>query len=435
MNRTHPSARATLLAFAALALTTSARAQLDASDPFIKDASAGFAARTFFMDSVDNSSAPAQTIKEAWAIGGRLFGRTGYWNKTLQFGATYYLSAPLYAPADKDGTLLLGPGQSTISTLGELFARLKFGDHQLTLGRQEIDMSAPRAAGVRANRSDGTYVGRQDNRMLPVSYEAALLGGRFGDSLRYHAGWIDKAKPRNAEDFTPVGSVVGATGSGSEMWMAGLQSAPVQDLWLQGWYHYVKDVIRIGFLDADYVMRLPGDSRLRLAGQYTDQRSHGTNALTGSAFSTHNAQLYGEYGSGWITLYGVWSRTGTGASLRTPFSSGPIYTAQIVRSFVNAGEKALQLGVSADLAAWAPGVTAYFDATSGTGAVNASSGLPLRDEVEYNTGVVWTLRQKGSLLDGLRSRARLGWVHDETADGQNRSTDFRIDLNLPINFL
>ncbi len=106
------TARAAVLLAAGLYSVPGVSAQpIAAADPFIQDAVIGFNARTFFMDVEDNSKPPSGTQKEAWALGGKLFGRTGYWNKMLQLGASYYLSAPLYAPDDKDGTLLLAPGQ------------------------------------------------------------------------------------------------------------------------------------------------------------------------------------------------------------------------------------------------------------------------------------------------------------------------------------
>jgi hypothetical protein len=406
-----------------------------AADPFIQDAVIGFNARTFFMDVEDNSKPPASTQKEAWALGGKLFGRTGYWNKTLQLGASYYLSTPLYAPDDKDGTLLLAPGQHTISVLGELYLRLKYESNALTVGRQEIDMGYQRPSGVRSNRADATYVGRVDNRMVPVTYEAALFGGQYDDSLTYYAGWVNKAKLKNSEDFVHAGSAIGAAGSDAAMWMGGLQFAPIKDLWLQGWYHKVNDVIRIGYLDGDYVYRLSTASYLRLAGQYTDQRSEGSNALTGTPFSTSNAQAYGEFGTDWLSLYGAYSRTGSGADIRLPFSSGPIYTQQISRTFVRAHESAWQLGVGTDLGSWASGVSAYFDMTSGKSAITPGTGASLADEMEYDAGAVWAFRQKGSYVDGLRTRIRYGWITDQTPVGDKRSTDLRIDINLPINLL
>ena len=424
-----------LLAVAGLSFTCAVAAQNDAQDPFLRDAKAGFNARTYYMDVDDKSKPPAVTQMEAWAIGGKLYGLTGWWRETLQLGASYYLSAPLYAPDDKDGTLLLKPGQHTISVLGEAFARLKFDDVRLTGGRQEIDMAYPRASGVRSNRSDVTYLGKRDSRMVPITYEAVLLDGKVDKVLNYYLGWVDKAKPRNQSTFQSVGSAIGATKSDADMWYAGVQGSPGKDFWLQGWYHRSPDVLRIGWLDSDYVLHLAESSYLRLAGQYADQRSDGANLLTGAPFSTSNAQGYAEYGIGMWTLYGTYSRTGSGADLRTPFSSGPIYTQQVTRTFVRAHERAAQLGVGVNFSAWAPGVTTYFDWTRGTDAINATTGARLANETEYDVGAQWTYRSKGTLFDGLRARIRYAWVIDNTTLGDQRTTDLRVDVNLPISFL
>lgn len=147
--------------------------QSGAEDPFFKDAKVGYHFRTFFMDKEN----PNGSINEAWAAGGWLHGRTGFWRDTLQLGATYYFSLPVYAPDDKGGTQLLTPDQGSISVLGELYARLRYEKQTLTLYRQEINMGYPRPAGARSNRSDLSYVGKLDNRMVPVTYQAALLGG------------------------------------------------------------------------------------------------------------------------------------------------------------------------------------------------------------------------------------------------------------------
>jgi hypothetical protein len=102
---------------------------------------------------------------------------------------------------------------------------------------------------------------------------------------------------------------------------------------------------------------------------------------------------------------------------------------------VRAHERATQLGVGLNFSAWAPGVSAYFDWTRGTDAINATTGARLADETEYNVGALWTYRSKGSFFDGLRSRIRYAWVIDNTALGDQRTTDLRIDVNLPISLL
>ena len=429
----HRRAPATLLS--GLVLCAAASAQTSGAEALLDGAKAGFDARTFYMNVEDKSDPPTVARREAWAIGGKLYGRTGWWADTLQFGASYYLSAPLYGPDDKDGTLLLEPGQNTISTLGELFARLKFGEAGLTAGRQEIELSPVRPEGTRANRGDGTFVGKQDNRMVPVTYEAVLGSAKVAQAWDFHLGWVNRVKPRNLSEFQSVGSAVGAATSDADMWFGGAQFALTKDFLLQGWYYQVPDVIRIGWLDGDYVWRLDGSSHLRFAAQYADQRSDGSNLLTGQSFSTSTAQAYAEYGAGMLTLYGAYSRTDSGAALRLPFSSGPIYTNQIMRTFVRANESAWQLGAGFNLAQWMPGLSAYADVTRGSDAINSSNGAALADATEYDLGVLWVYREKGSWIDGLRSRVRYAWTIDATAVGDQRSKDLRIDLNLPISLL
>jgi hypothetical protein len=406
------------------------------ADPFFKDAKAGYHFRTFFM----NKDNPNGSANEAWAAGGWLYGRTGYWRDFLQLGATYYFSLPIYAPEDKDGTQLLRPGQDPIYVLGELYARLRYEKQTLTLYRQEIDMNYPRPSGVRSNRSDLTYLGRLDNRMVPVTYEAALLGGPIPlaapgiEALRYWVGYSWDAKPRDSNDFISMGEAIGAKSSDAGMSIVGLQWSPMKDFWTQAWYWRSSDVLQIVYLDLDYVNRLSKESYFRLATQYTNQNSAGGTDLTGQTFSTWNWEAYGEFGWQWLTLYGAYSTIGDGENIRTPFSSGPIYTQQLTRSFTRAGEDTWQLGVGVNLDQFVRGLSFWVDYTDGRNAVNPKTKAALPNETEVDVGMIWTYREKGSIFDGFRARARYGWVADDTPTGTQRGTDFRVDINWPIPF-
>src|SRR5438067_8334648 len=77
----------------------------------LKDTKFEFNLRTFYFDRSDFSGAE----KQAWAIGGWLGVKTGYFLDHIAFGATVYTSNPIYAPDDRDGTLLLAPGQNGYS--------------------------------------------------------------------------------------------------------------------------------------------------------------------------------------------------------------------------------------------------------------------------------------------------------------------------------
>lgn len=409
----------------------------DTRDPFFRNAQAGYNLRSFYLNRDVPDNTATRTDQEAWAFGGALYARTGWWADTIQLGTTYYFSLPLHAPDDKDGTRLLSPGQNPISVLGELYVRARHANHTLTVGRQEIDMNYARASGVRSNRGDTTFVGRQDIRMVPVTYEAVLLTGKPDPSVNYYAGYVSKAKPINMNHFDSMGRLYGADGSDSGMYMTGVQWAPMQDVWTQAWYHQVPDGLRIAYLDGDYVSRWSTSGYFRLAAQYADQRSIGDDLITsGKPFSTSHAGLYGEIGWDTLTIYSAYGRTGTGSDLRMPTSSGPNYTQQLVRSFVRAGEKVAMIGVGANLDSWIRGMSVWVDYASGHDAVDANKGgVALPDETEFNIGMIWTYRQKGSVFDQMRLRVRAGWITDKTPAGDRHTTDYRIDVNVPISFL
>src|SRR5205823_5153604 len=87
----------------------------------LKDTKFEFNLRSFYFDRSDFNGSE----KQAWAIGGWLGVKTGYFLDHIAFGATVYTSNPIYAPDDRDGTLLLAPGQNGYTVLGEFYAELR----------------------------------------------------------------------------------------------------------------------------------------------------------------------------------------------------------------------------------------------------------------------------------------------------------------------
>ena len=95
--------------------------QLKDTDPFFRDTALDVNLRTyyFYRDKYDDS------VSEAWAIGGALSYKSGWFLDHFGVGAVLYTSQPLYAPDDRDGTLLLKPGQEGYTVLGQLYGRIK----------------------------------------------------------------------------------------------------------------------------------------------------------------------------------------------------------------------------------------------------------------------------------------------------------------------
>ena len=126
----------------------------------LKDTKFEFNLRSFYFDRSDFNGSE----KQAWAIGGWLGVKTGYFLDHVAFGATVYTSNPIYAPDDRDGTLLLAPGQNGYTVLGEFYTELRIvKDVGITVG---------------AKGYDTPFINRNDTRMTPNTFEAIVLQGR-----------------------------------------------------------------------------------------------------------------------------------------------------------------------------------------------------------------------------------------------------------------
>src|SRR5881227_1907381 len=134
--------------------------QLERRRQALKDTKFEFNLRSFYFDRSDFN----RSEKQAWTIGGWLGVKTGYFLDHVAFGATVYTSNPIYAPDDRDGTLLLAPGQNGYTVFGEWYAELRIiKDLGITVG---------------AKGYDTPFISRNDNRMTPNTFEAVVLQGR-----------------------------------------------------------------------------------------------------------------------------------------------------------------------------------------------------------------------------------------------------------------
>src|SRR5262245_48370854 len=157
--------------------------KLEPLAPFIRDTELILKLRTYYFD----SDQPGGKESEAWAGGGSIWYRSGWAADHFRIGAELFTSQPIYAPADKDGTSLLAPGQEGYTVLGQAYAQLRIiGDNTLTVGRSEYNMP---------------YVNRQFNRMTPNTFQGGSLTGSLGlpeeSKVKYLVGYLSDIKPRN----------------------------------------------------------------------------------------------------------------------------------------------------------------------------------------------------------------------------------------------
>jgi hypothetical protein len=220
--------------------------------PFFHDAKFAAQLRTYYLDRHKYDD----TISEAWAIGGAFSFISGYVADVFRLGAVLYTSQPLYAPDDRDGTLLLKPGQDGYTVLGQIYGEFKFAPWLSgAIGRKEYDTP---------------YINRNDVRMTPNTFEGITVYGRTGGKdgapeWRYGGGYISKIKERNSDDFVWMSRDAGANVDRG-VYLGGA-SYKQGDLWIGAINYYSDDVINIFYTEAKYGIPLAGDSKLGLAAQ------------------------------------------------------------------------------------------------------------------------------------------------------------------------
>jgi hypothetical protein len=355
--------------------------------------------RTFDMYTIN----PDDSRSAAWAIGGAAGFETGFFRNLFSLGATGYTSQPIYAPSGEGGTNLLMPNQNGYTALGEAYAQFRITDTLgLTVGRRGFDTP---------------FISRNDTRMTPQTFEAAALQGTAGELeegglLRYGAGYVDKEKQVNSEDFVNMAQVAGASVDRG-VYVAGANYRTT------GWSlgaieYYSEDIINIASTEGTYVIPLADARKVNLFAQYIAQHSTGTEALPGGYFSTSQFGLKGELATGPALLTAAWTGTARGAAMRNPWSGYPGYTSVQLQNFDLAGENAFMLRAAFDLRQL-PGFSVY-----GLW-VRGSTGQPPTPQTqdEYDANLQWSPPPSGSLR-GVMFRLRYAIVTESNTTRQSQ---------------
>lgn len=366
--------------------------------------------RTYYFDRDAGDGLRSQ----AWAAGGWAGLKTGYFLDRVSFGITGYTSQRVMGDEDRDGTLLLAPGQESYAVVGELFVDLRLtGDLNVYLGRKEFDTP---------------YINRDDSRMTPNTFEAAVLQGRWelgGEAglVKYGGGYFDQIKERNADVFVPM-----SVGAGAEVsrgvWTAGA-------LYQRGGFsaglfeYYSDDIINIVYGEAKYEFESAGGWKPRMAVQFSDQRSMGDDLLRGEGFSAWQAGLRVEASCGGALFTAACTHVGDGDDLSSPWGGYPGYTRAQILNFGRGGEGALLLRAGYQWTAL-DGVS-----VSGTLVRGIRAGDAQVRSDEYGLDAQWSPSR--GLLKGLRVRARYAHVPQAGGSGED-VTEVRVicGYDLPL---
>ena len=371
--------------------------------------------RTYYFDRLN----PGDVTNAAWAIGGWAGYRTGWIGDALRFGIIGYTSQPLWAPLDKQGSLLLAPPNDGYSTVGVAYASLKVWDQVLTGGRFLVNQPE---------------INPQDNRMTPVTYSGANVAGSLA-GVAYYAAYLNAIKPRNSEDFINFAAAADIAGPASEpLYLFGLSGEPQKDLRWKFSSYYVPNVLSSTYADVAWVAPLHEDYKLRLGAQAMAQKGVGEQLLTGTSFSTWSGGLKADLSRGGTTLSLAYQQTGSGFAYQTPYAAWAGYTYMIVKSFNEAGMKAWLLGGNHDFAALGvPGLVVNGAIVHGWDAVDAATGAAQPNWTEYDLTLDYrfTAKRWPEWARPFWVRGRAAYV-DQGADGHIQ--DYRIIVNYEWTF-
>jgi hypothetical protein len=381
--------------------------------PFLADTDFKLHYRSYYLNRVT----PDGTENEAWAFGGWVSYQSGWLLDTFAIGATLNGSAPLYAPEDRDGTLLLATGQKGYYVPGEAWGALRYQDYALLKGYRQL--------------VDQTYINPQDNRMTPNTFEALTLGGKVG-FVQYLVGYLWNIKTRNSDTFVSMSSAAGVKGEHEGVGLAGVRLTPLKDLRIDISNQYGPNLFNTLFAQVDYLQPLSQDWKLRLGAQITDQRAVGNAFLTSAAEKYWAVQVGGArvqviYRE--LTLTTAFSITGSGNTIQTPWGSYPGYLAEIDQNFDQANQKAYLVGAAYDFSkVLAEGLRADVNLTWGWDAINPKTRAKAPNQAEYDTTIDYRPNfQTPFFLKGLWFRVRADILDQQ--DAPKLGYQFRLILN------
>lgn len=361
--------------------------------------------RTFLYDQTSTT----QGDPAAWAIGGWIGYESGWIGEVLKFGAVGYTSQPLWAPANRSGSLLLSNDQQGFTVLGQAYAALKFSEQTATFYRQLV--SQPE-------------VNAHDNLMVPNSFEGITLQGGRGP-LSYFGGVLSQMKTRNSGAFQNLGKAAGVRSTDLPMWLGGIKLSRDESAAARASFYVAPDLLASGYADGMWKTSLSRDVSLTLDGQFMYQGGVGDDLLTGCVCPTWVLGAQATLSIDHLSLLGGFTQTGNGADYQSPFGGWQGYTSMLVQNFNRAGEGALVAGISYDFAG--AGIEGLVLSVSAAFDVRTQHDDAAWQEVDI--GAVYNLKHLNpdwKILAPLLLRANYGYVD---LGGDNTLNQFQLILD------
>ena len=324
---------------------------------------------------------------EAWAQGGALIYNSAWWQSRVRIGATLYTSQKLYGPSDKDGTFLLKTGQKSFSVLGEAFLEAKLTDDIVFKAyRQEFDLP---------------YMNRNDNRMIPNTFEAYTISSTSSDRFVFGIGQVEQIKLRASDKFISMTRAAGITSKDRGVSTGAFRYTFENGANIGIVNEYGHDFMNIFYTEANTRSRTLLGIGSQLSAQYTRQSSIGDEL--GGDFDTWSYGLKTAASYAGVVLSLAYTSTSGNAGIISPWGGKPSYLSIMIKDFDRADEDAWLIGLSSDFRRLnIKGLSAFMNYAVGDTPDNGRNASPDQKELDFTVDY----RVQNPLLKGLSMRLR-----------------------------
>ena len=349
---------------------------------------------------------------EAWAQGGALDYDSGWWKNRARIGGTLYTSQKLYGPSDKDGTFLLKTGQKSFTVLGEAFLEAKLiGDVVLKAYRQEFDLP---------------YMNRNDNRMVPNTFEAYALYNTSSDRFVFALGQVEQIKLRSSDKFVSMTAAAGITSKDRGVSVGGFRYTFENGANIGIVNEYGHDFMNIFYTEANARSRTLLGIGSQLSAQYTRQSSVGDEL--GGDFDTWSYGLKTAASYAGVVLTLAYTSTSSDRGIISPWGGRPSYLSIMIEDFDRADEDAWLIGLSSDFSRFnIKGLSAFINYAVGDTPDNGRNASPDQKELDFTVDY----RVQDGSFEGLSMRLRQANLMRDGGD-TNNVRDLRAIINYTI---
>jgi len=380
--------------------------------PFFRDTRLALNLRSyyFYRNFVNNPSA-----REAWALGGSMSYESGWWRNRIKIGAVGYTSQKLYGPADKDGTLLLRPGQDSFSVLGQAYGRIRLLDElEFRVFRQTFNLP---------------YVNQQDSRMVPNTFEAIALMGKSLANTDFIVSHVTQMKTRDSSKFVSMSEAAGYMNTDKGLTMAGARYHFSKLFNIGAITEYGWDLWNTLYAESNMSWTATEEIEFRLSGQFTLQKSVGDELAGHFSTYVYGAKVAAGYKG--AILSAAFSVTDNSSDILSPYGQYPGYLSLMIKDFDRADERGWLIGLSYDFSRIGlHGLSGFFNYANGNTPESGPAASPDQEELDLTLDY----RIKEGPMKGFWLRLR-GATLNQSGPGAQDVNEVRMVLNYDFEVL